>query len=113
MKNILWISLLMTAVNASASSICEGEVDRVQLTRGGYVELISNELYGSSEGRRICNMSSSWNIVTPETCKGWYSLVLASIAQQSAIRIQYNEGGTCAEQPIWADSNSPWMLSNI
>ncbi|WP_444933926.1 hypothetical protein [Microbulbifer sp. JTAC008] len=112
MKNILGFFLLLAAVNVGASSTCEGVVDRVQLTRVGNVELISNDLYGSSEGRLICNMSSSWNSVAPETCRGWYSLILSSIAQQSAIKVQYNEGGACAEQPTWSDSNSPWMISD-
>ncbi len=112
MKKILTIiSLLLLANHASA---CTGYIKRVQLTKTGAVELIAPGLYKTSSGsddttgHTICNMSVEWKGVTPETCRGWYSLVLSSIAQNKRIKMQID---SCTQEP-WGRANAPHMLSN-
>jgi hypothetical protein len=94
------------------ADVCFGQVDRVQLTRGGNVELISSALFNSTDGRTICNINSVWKEVGVNSCKGWYSLVLSSIAQKSDVKIQYGSGVACAATGTWSSAPAPWMLSN-
>ncbi len=111
MKTLL-VTFLFLFVSINAQANCVGKVDRVQLTGAGAVELISTPLYGNTTGRRVCNLSTAWKGVTPEACRGWYALILASLAQDREIKMQYPAGETCATQPSWSDANPPHMMSN-
>jgi hypothetical protein len=109
------ISVLLVSIIISLpvfAYACTGKVDRVQLTGAGSVEIISSELYGNSTGHTICNLSTVWKDVTVESCKGWYSLILSSIAQNVAIKIQYTTTA-CENVGEWSNANPPHMLSDI
>lgn len=108
------VVILMLLVVPSLSLACVGKVNRVQLTRAGQVEIISSELFGSgSAGKAVCNVSKTWNGVAPESCRGWYALIIASLAQDKKVRLQYeNTEPSCRELPNWGDAPAPWMISN-
>lgn len=113
MRKIIFFVLAILSAPVLSTTICDGMVARVQLTREGNVEVISSQLYGNSDGRTVCNIHAEWKGVKPESCRGWYSLMLSSVAMKSKIRVQYSAGQTCAGQPSWSAANAPWMLSNI
>ncbi len=90
---------------------CEGKIDSMQIVYQGRVEILSQELYGDHVGRVLCNMVTDWKGVSADACKTWYSIALASMAQRSKIRIQYDPGDTCAGQGSWSTANRPHMVS--
>jgi hypothetical protein len=112
MKSRFLPLFLFMASSSALADICSGAVDRVQLTRGGNVEVISASLFGSTDGRTVCNVNTEWKGVGVGSCKGWYSLLLASIAQNTPVKIQYDSGIACTETGAWGNAPAPWMLSN-
>lgn len=78
----------------------------------GTVELFASELYGDNIGRKLCNAETEWNDVSINACKGWYALLLSTIAQQKEIYIQYPNTETCTEQKPYSEAGRPHMLSN-
>lgn len=111
MKHLILIGLLSSSTIIQANS-CIGKVDRVQLTGSGDVELISKDLYGEDTGKKLCEFSNSWKGVTPEVCRGWYSLILTTIAQSSELKIQYTDELVCSDVKDWGYAEAPHMLSD-
>ena len=106
------LALLTMLSSISYSGSCSGKVGRVQMAYNGTVELFAFELYGDNVGRKLCNAETKWNDVSTNACKGWYSLLLSTIAQQKEIYIQYPHPQTCIEQKPYSEASRPHMLSN-
>lgn len=114
MKNTARILAIILLSVSEYSYSCRGKVERVQLTGRGAVQVIAPDIYkkesgeGDSVGHTICNMSENWKGVTPETCQGWYALILSSLAQDKKIMMQI----TSCTQAAWSNANPPHMISN-
>ena len=109
-----WI-IIFVAISFSPLSFagkCEGLVDSVQLNRSGFVEIISEELYGvGSNGKAICNIQEVWKGVGLDTCKGWYALMLSASTLKIKVLMNYDSAIECVDQPDWGDAHSPWVIS--
>ncbi|WP_141229388.1 hypothetical protein [Cellvibrio mixtus] len=97
----------------SASSVCSGTIDMLLVTQSGIVEVYSSEIYGNSNGRNICNINTNWKSVTPDTCKAWYSTLLALAAQNKPAKIHYlpHETASCANVANYNDSVAPYAVN--
>lgn len=89
-KALLATLILIICGHSKAASIpCDGVIDRLMVTRSGTVEIYSIEIYGNTLGRSICNMNATWKTVSPDTCKTWYSTLLAQAAQNKSVLLYY------------------------
>jgi hypothetical protein len=106
---LILFSLFFSVAHAGS---CSGKIGRVQMAYNGTVELFSAELYGDNVGRKLCNATNEWNGVSVDACKGWYSLLLSTVAQDKEVYIQYPGAETCIEQKAYNEAGRPHMLSN-
>lgn len=61
----------------------------------------------------ICNLQTTRNGVTPNTCFGWFSKISTAVAQQKKISIYYLTASgvtTCATIPTYASSPAPGYI---
>jgi hypothetical protein len=93
----LFLFLSVTGNSWAGSMVCSGIIDFVLVSRTGNIEVYSTQLYGNTLGRNICNLNTTWKTVTPETCKVWYSTLLAQLAQAKPTKIYYltEDAETC------------------
>ncbi|WP_353304612.1 hypothetical protein [Sessilibacter corallicola] len=116
MKKIKSISLFCLLFLCSFSCLaatyqCQGLIKRINQSHDGSVYLISNEIYGDSIGRKVCDLSAEWKGVGVETCQGWLSKLLSFEARSALITVQYNDTlETCGSQLNWNDAERPWAF---
>lgn len=105
------VFLLLSITNTSwaGSYICSGIIDFMLVSRGGAIEIYSSQIYGGTPGRYICNLNTTWKTVSPETCKAWYSTLLAQSAQAKPAKIYYltEDAATCANIPYYDNAVAP------
>ena len=114
LKSILFVSSIFCSNFCfSGSYSCYGKIDNLFITRPGNVEVYSTEIYGNTVGRMICNTTSSWKGVSPDTCKVWVSTILAQIAQKKSTKIYYltEDSANCTSLLTYDNSPSPWGIS--
>lgn len=117
MKKIL-IFIFMTVLSSpaiSGSYPCNGQIDLLAVTRDGSVEIYSTQMFGNKiKGRVICNISSIRKSVTPETCKSWYSTLLAQKAINSSSTIYYldHEARSCSAVPEFGNAVAPHAVAD-
>ena len=111
--NILGLILLLVSPFVYSAYQCEGLVESLNQNRSGDISLVASEIYGDSDGRRICSLTETFDGVTTEVCKGWLSKLLAAKVSKTRIAVQYDDSNTCATQPTWSGASSPnafWEL---
>lgn len=97
-----------------ASSVCSGTIDMLVVTQGGSVEVYSAEIYGNINlGRSICNINTTWKNVTPDTCKVWYSTLLALVAQNKPVKVHYlqQEMTSCESLATFNNAVAPYAVN--
>ena len=102
---------LITGVLLMASSAiyaeqqwCSGVITHVWVAKGGETYII-----GSWRGAhtQICNLSSEWKGVPPNTCKNWLGLAQQAHATQKPVTLHYSDMSSCADIPRYGDAPSP------
>lgn len=114
-KKISLSLLLLSIANTgwAGSYICSGLIDTMLVSRGGTVEIYSAQIYGNTVGRSICNLNTTWKTVAPETCKTWYSTLLAQSAQAKPAKIYYltEEAATCPNILYYDNAAPPYGVA--
>ena len=116
MKKIIFlIFIYLVSTSVSAGSIaCSGKIDMLFAKRDGKIELYSEELYGSSQGRTLCDMTAEWKGVDTNTCKTWYSNLLAQSSQNKPAVVYYldTEVNNCTSISTFNNAASPFGIAD-
>jgi hypothetical protein len=104
--NILFIALALGSNVAAAAEeySCIGKIDHITQNYLGAIHVISNEIYGDSDPRKICSLTEVVNGVYIDVCKGWLSKLLAVNAASRKISFQYRDSMSCTTQPAFSAS---------
>lgn len=110
-RKIIGFSCIFFSSAASSAYQCQGMIETINQGRDGAISVVSTELFGDSEGRRICYLTDTWKEVSPEVCMGWLSKLLSVKATGTKMTVQYNDSGiACSGQATWDGAESPWAL---
>lgn len=109
-NNILGLVLFLVSPFSYSAYQCEGLVESLNQNRNGEISLVSSEIYGDSDGRRICSLTETFDGVTAEVCRGWLPKLLAAKVSKTRITVQYNDSNTCATQPTWSGASAPYAF---
>lgn len=111
-----YFALVLFALSnpVAASILCEGKADLLFLTRSGNIELYSSQIYGSGDGRYVCNVSGLWKDVSADTCKAWYAAMLTKISSGKPIKLYYasEEVASCSAIPTYSSAFAPYGIGN-
>lgn len=103
--------MLILPASAIAAYTCSGTLDYLNQPYDGSVLIGSSTMFGEPSGRVVCSLTADWKGVSPETCKGWLSRLLASYIANKPVTIQYNDSfSACTEQPAWDAASHPWAI---
>ena len=88
--SLLLLTLLALQANTASAENCEGTVLRVRVKSNGLVEVRGT---WSTEANypNICSLNETialdGRVVTPETCRAWFSLLLAAKHANGTVRL--------------------------
>lgn len=62
----------------------------------------------------ICNLQSAWKGVNVETCRVWYSTLLAQVSRAQPVKLYYlsHESSSCAAIPYYGNASAPYGVSD-
>jgi hypothetical protein len=96
---------LFLASPAFAVIHCSGQITNSYVDSVGNVVILGTWLNGYQQ---ICNVNTTWNGVSPTTCKGWLSIVeLVTISGKTAILQMDDTVTSCSSIPNYASSPAP------
>ena len=80
LQSLFILSVLScVSVNSNAWHVCSGQVTFASIRGDGTVSIRSDTAFSDGQSRDICSLNSTWNGISPSTCKGF--LGSAQIAQ--------------------------------
>lgn len=83
---------------------CVGSIDYISQHHAGAVHVTSQEMFGDSNARKLCELNADYNGVPAEVCKAWFSKLLAAKATSSDLSFQYRDSQSCSTQPSYSAS---------
>jgi hypothetical protein len=97
--NFFFVLLINNSVHAGVK--CSGTVKTLAIgPQSGLLQVSTG--YGV---HYLCKLNESWNGVSPDVCKVWYSMFLAAKLSGKKIAQYYDEGAECS-----ADSLGNWQV---
>jgi hypothetical protein len=97
------IALALTFAVASQTALaidysCDGPVNGVTVGPGGHVSAASA---GGQQWGYFCQLGTTTNGVSPDTCKGILAVLLSAQASGKSIRIWYRDDNNCSTNRGW------------
>ena len=109
MRTFILLSLILSSATY-ADYTCSGKIKNINQGKTGTVSIISPEMYGNSDGRKICSVSETWKDVNPEACKAWLSKLFMAKASEKSLIVQYVDSASCTTHPTWSNAHAPWGI---
>lgn len=104
MKKLLLLSVFFAVFSVSSASAydCLGKVNTLVIGPNGTV----NATLGNISWVSLCNVSTTYNGVAPDSCKSIYSTLLAAKLADKNVRMWFGDTSnncTNTAHPAWAD----------
>jgi len=97
----LAISMLVLASSpAFANYSCQGKIHQLSVDPGGNV--VVGAVGSGLSWVYLCNVSTTANSITPESCRGVLTTLLTASASGSDVVFWFNDSLTCTTHPSWA-----------
>lgn len=96
-------AISIISVSASASYICEGNVEGVTLNPKSGSVVVEN--LAGLRWVRLCSVSQIINGIPAESCKAIYSLLLTAQSTNKGVVMWFNDDKSCtsSDHPPWQD----------
>ncbi len=104
MKVIFVLILSFLPFSSFADQWCEGKINRVWIGHTGAVMAHSSYRNGHT---KMCSLSSEWQNINQDTCKGWLSLLQVAYTTQKDVVVFYEHDTACNELPVYSSSVRP------
>lgn len=101
---IICALIVCFSTSAHALVFCRGAVTGVYVDNYGGV-LIAGGF--SPNWIQICNVTTSWKGVAPETCESWVALATTLQVTQQLATLRYADGVTCDSLPAYGGAPAP------
>jgi hypothetical protein len=100
--------VVMTAaapVSSATGLYCSGTVSEAMVYSGGAFDIKGS---WRNSYTKICSVDTTWNGITPDTCRSWFAEVQEAVQTGHSITVYYSSLSVdCANLPTYGSSPAP------